>query len=267
MDIKDFLKRVSVTVIAVPLLLYIIIYGSIPFEILVAGIIIISSEELINLLKKKNPHANWWMVRLIIITEILIGFHFSSYLGILFVLILLLLAMEIIRNVPEPGGNLSAALFPVLYPTMLLIPLVWLRHMEANGLLTDNFVLMIFISIWASDTFAYLGGVTFGKHRILPRVSPKKSWEGAFFGIAGGIFVWWLSASQGWILLPMSKALFLGALISIVAIFGDFFESLLKRDADIKDSSHLLPGHGGILDRFDGFIFVAPAVWALVSIW
>jgi phosphatidate cytidylyltransferase len=110
--------------------------------------------------------------------------------------------------------------------------------------------------IWANDIFAYLGGRMFGKKFIkrglAPKISPNKSWEGAFIGAVG-------AASVGW-LWPDNEWAFLGFLTGILSTLGDLVQSALKRRADVKDSGTLLPGHGGILDRFDGLLIAAPVV-------
>jgi phosphatidate cytidylyltransferase len=110
--------------------------------------------------------------------------------------------------------------------------------------------------IWANDTFAYLGGRVFGKKFIkrglAPKASPNKSWEGAFFGAVGAAFV-------GWLWMGNEGAL-LGILTGILSTLGDLVQSALKRRAGVKDSGSLLPGHGGVLDRFDGLLIAAPVV-------
>lgn len=116
---------------------------------------------------------------------------------------------------------------------------------------------VIFLTwIWANDTFAYLGGRLFGKKLIkrglAPNASPNKSWEGAFVGAIGAAFVGWLwMGNQG---------AFLGLLTGILSTLGDLVQSALKRRANVKDSGTLLPGHGGVLDRFDGLLIAAPVV-------
>ena len=123
-------------------------------------------------------------------------------------------------------------------------------------------VFTIFGSIWACDTGAYFVGSSIGRHKLFPRVSPKKSWEGAIGGLLTAILV-----CVGLKILLMPHLLrFIDCIVigSIVGIFGqisDLIESLFKRDAGVKDSSNILPGHGGILDRFDNPIFVVPMVY------
>jgi CDP-diglyceride synthetase len=110
--------------------------------------------------------------------------------------------------------------------------------------------------IWANDTFAYLGGRLFGKKCIkrglAPKASPNKSWEGAFVGAIGAVFVGWL-----WL---GTQGAFLGLLTGTLSTLGDLVQSAVKRRANVKDSGTLLPGHGGVLDRFDGLLIAAPVV-------
>ena len=119
-------------------------------------------------------------------------------------------------------------------------------------------VLSMFIMIWLNDTGAYLVGCTIGKHRLFERISPKKSWEGFFggliFAIAGGYVM-----GNIWSLDPLKMA-GMGLIVSIFATWGDLVESLVKRSLGIKDSGNIIPGHGGILDRIDSLLLVAPAV-------
>lgn len=132
--------------------------------------------------------------------------------------------------------------------------------------------LLMFLMIWLNDTGAYLVGTAIGRHKMSPRLSPKKSWE----GFAGGLvlctvtplFVRWLTLLCGGYFPDMSTpALCLtGAAVSILATWGDLFESMIKRSTGVKDSGKLIPGHGGILDRIDSLLFVAPALWIILQL-
>lgn len=122
---------------------------------------------------------------------------------------------------------------------------------------SPHLLLSVFILIWVFDVFAYLGGTLFGKHKILPKVSPSKSWEGFVFGL---IFLIPSSIllTKYVHLFSIAQWLGLSIIIAFTGSFGDFFFSAVKRKAGVKDSGKILPGHGGILDRFDSFIFVIP---------
>lgn len=119
----------------------------------------------------------------------------------------------------------------------------------------------IILLIWANDTFAYLGGSLFGKHKMIPRISPGKTWEGTLTGIT-------LTFAGSFIVAQGNKTLWivLGIVVPLAATLGDLVESLMKRQAGVKDTGTLMPGHGGILDRFDSLIFVSPVVFVIVKV-
>jgi phosphatidate cytidylyltransferase len=122
---------------------------------------------------------------------------------------------------------------------------------------THRVILGIFTLIWINDTGAYVTGMMFGKHKLFPRISPKKTWE----GLAGGtVFTLvasiWMNRLMG--ILEPADWIVLAIIASVFGVYGDLTESLLKRNAGIKDSGNLIPGHGGILDRFDSILFVVP---------
>lgn len=120
------------------------------------------------------------------------------------------------------------------------------------------------IGTWASDSFAYFAGKRFGKHRMAPHISPNKTMEGLFGGIAGTIILCLiLSAAVDFSILV---GFLMGVIVAVMAPMGDLFESYLKRACDVKDSGNILPGHGGMMDRFDSLLFVAPAVLLFLSL-
>jgi phosphatidate cytidylyltransferase len=122
-------------------------------------------------------------------------------------------------------------------------------------------VVSIFAMIWICDTAAFHAGTAMGKHKLFPRVSPNKSWEGAIFGF---VFALLTAAAAKYLVLPYlsyGQALVIGGIVGTFGQAGDLAESLLKRDAGVKDSSRLIPGHGGAFDRFDSLLFVAPLVY------
>ena len=127
-----------------------------------------------------------------------------------------------------------------------------------------NVLLSIFIFAWCNDTFAYLIGCKFGKRRLFERHSPKKSWEGFFGGFAAtvlaGVVMWQLLGGNVYIWLLMA------VVTTVVGTFGDLIESMFKRQMGVKDSGNILPGHGGILDRFDILLLVLPAMWIVLGI-
>ena len=186
----------------------------------------------------------------------------------------LVLAIELFRKEGQPFNNIVHTLMPVFWIaipfTLAGVANVLLEHKES--------VLALFILIWCSDTFAYCGGSLFGKHKMFERISPKKTWEG--FAI-GGLFT--CAAAAGLSFVPyFSNALlygactttnvlawvFFGLIVFVMGTLGDLIESMFKRSYGVKDSGNIMPGHGGMLDRFDSFLFAMPfcmIYWVLIT--
>ena len=171
----------------------------------------------------------------------------------------------------KPLVSLALTVVGVIYPALVTYMYPIRYHDYAIGGLAGTVLLMLPIALtWATDTGAYTFGRIFGKHRLIPAVSPKKTVEGAIGGIATAVLVAWLYVQ--FLLGPYAQLSMLPAgivsfaiAISVVAQLGDLAESLFKRDVGVKDSSRLLPGHGGILDRFDSLMFVLPTAYMLLG--
>lgn len=126
-------------------------------------------------------------------------------------------------------------------------------------------ILSFFIMLWLSDTGAYLVGKYFGRHKMIPKVSPKKTWEGLVGGVGFSLIGAYVLQYLGWEIANIPWYL-LAILVSLLGAVGDLFESQLKRNRGVKDSGKIMPGHGGILDRFDGALLSVPVIFALVKI-
>jgi phosphatidate cytidylyltransferase len=136
-----------------------------------------------------------------------------------------------------------------------------LREIPEHAVLT---VVTVLLAVWANDTFAYFAGRTIGRHKMAPTVSPGKTWEGFVAGSLASIAVAFF-ALYGQDFLTIWQSVVLGLLIAIAGPVGDLFESALKRDMRVKDTGRVLGGHGGMLDRIDALLFVAPAVYYLLA--
>jgi phosphatidate cytidylyltransferase len=167
---------------------------------------------------------------------------------------------ELYRNKEHPFTNIAMTLFGICY---VAFPLAALNFFFSPFLLrgesNPGLLLSFFIILWTSDTMAYLSGRTFGKHHLFERISPKKTWEGS---IGGAIF----GVAAAWIIslflpeFPLIPLIIISIIIIVFGTLGDLAESMLKRSAGVKDSGTIMPGHGGVLDRFDGVLLAAPAV-------
>lgn len=158
-------------------------------------------------------------------------------------------------------GSAAASLFGAFYVGFLLAYLVALKSAGQNPEAGKDLIFLLACVTWAGDTSAYYGGRTFGKHLLAPAASPKKTWEGAVANVVGSLAAACIAALTFIHRIQWTHALALGFALSVVGQVGDLCESMLKRGANVKDSSGLLPGHGGVLDRLDSILFNAPVVY------
>lgn len=177
------------------------------------------------------------------------------------IILMYLLISELYLNRPKPISNWAFAMFSQLYialPFALLNVLYYQRRDDDLITLNPILPLSIFIFLWLNDTGAYCIGTLFGKHRLFERISPKKSWEGS---LGGGILTILVSILFAFYFPFMNLPEWIGLAIIIVVFgtWGDLTESLIKRKLGIKDSGNILPGHGGLLDRFDSSLMAIPA--------
>jgi phosphatidate cytidylyltransferase len=141
--------------------------------------------------------------------------------------------------------------------------LILLRQIPEHSRLA---VFTVFLAIWADSTLAYLGGRLIGRHRMAPVLSPGKTWEGLAVGAAAAVFVAFVSLYDNKdTFLAIWQAIVLGIVLAIAEVSGDLFESMLKRDMQVKDTGRLLGGHGGVLDRIDSLLFAIPAAYFLIA--
>lgn len=164
--------------------------------------------------------------------------------------------IELFRNSTTPLRNVATSLMGVWYVAFPLTLMLFIPLMLGGGVWRAEAFLFYLFIVWANDVCAYLVGITMGKHRMCERISPKKSWEGFFGGVAGAIGMGAIGAS----VVGGSTAMWIGlaAIVALTSVLGDLVESMFKREAGIKDSGNILPGHGGMLDRFDAVLISSP---------
>lgn len=192
-----------------------------------------------------------------------------SFLYLVYLIPVFILIVALYNLRPMPIQNALFTLFGILYavlPFALLHQVVIHVNVETSVTQFDpDLLVAVILLIWCNDTFAYLGGSVFGKHKMIERISPAKTWEGTLFGIvctfAGSFYLAsFFDASQGKLFMV------LGVLVPIMATIGDLVESMIKRQANIKDTGNIMPGHGGILDRFDSLLFVSPMLVIILKL-
>jgi len=259
-------KRVAVGAVGIPVLLGLTWIGKIPFLILCLVITIMALLEYYQLTSKKevSPSQMWGVISIAAI-GLNIYFFRGKYIEFLMgIIIMTILLIELFKNKKNPIFNSAITLFGIFYIS-LFYGLLLIREFLPETLFSYGekglFVIYLLLIIWICDTDAYLLGARFGKHALFKRVSPNKTWEGAIWGLITGIMA---SIGLRYAFLPklhLVDATVIGFIVGTFGQLSDLVESLLKRDAQVKDSSSILPGHGGILDRFDSPLLVAPTVY------
>jgi phosphatidate cytidylyltransferase len=265
---SNFWQRTLFGTIFVSILIGAILYDAITFRVLFLLIAVGALDEFYKIVTTENAKPNKKVGRIIgILTYILLStIAFGNlpykYITLIAVLLLFIPLAELYRNKEQPIVNISLTWFGIFYTVLPfgLLNFIAIQKTDYN----PEIILGYFILQWSSDSFAYLFGITMGKRRLFERISPKKSWEGF---IGGGL----LTLIAGYIIamyfhsLAASEWMIIAFIIVITGTLGDLVESLLKRTYQLKDSGNIIPGHGGILDRFDSLIFAIPFIWLYLN--
>ena len=191
---------------------------------------------------------------------------FSVFVPYIFTIVILIIAEQYLKN-ENPINNWAYTMLGQMYIALpfSMINVLAFQHDNNGNVMADMLLpLSIFIFLWTNDTGAYCSGSLFGKHKLFPRISPAKSWEGS---IGGGVFVIAVAVLIGYLTenpeapnsLTIPQWAGLGIVVAVFGTWGDLVESLFKRTIGIKDSGNILPGHGGMLDRFDSALMAIPA--------
>ena len=250
-----------------------------PISFFISGIIILigAQNEYYTLIKKSGARRKQIIGMLtsvlayVLSALIASGLLEAKYIAILISFLLTAMVAELYGKNEKPFDSLAHTFFPVLY---IGLPLC-LFHFAAfshtglstllpyNGIFSPGIVIGFFVLVWANDTGAYLAGMTFGRHKLFERISPKKTWEGFIGGVILAMLLGWLLA--GWLgVVSTIHWIVIALIVSIAGTYGDLIESMLKRSVGAKDSGTIMPGHGGFLDRFDSALIAFPAVYLFV---
>jgi len=258
-------KRIIVSAIAIPLIVAACYLGKIYFFIFASIIALVSFQELSVMVKNKGANVN--LVFGLIAVFILLANQFQHFLdnqSLLLLIVIFAVIFELFSNNGSPVLNIGSTLLGIFYIGLFSASLISIREFYPNVGYLYNWggylIISILATIWICDSAAFFLGVAYGKHKMFPRVSPKKSWEGT---ISGFIFAIITMVAAHFIVLDflsLKDSILIGAIIGIIGQVGDLVESLLKRDCEVKDSSSLVPGHGGIFDRFDSLLLSAPVI-------
>lgn len=238
--------------------------GNLLFAVLLV-ISLIGMTELYKIIKVNNALPGILGYAAVLAYYALVYFGQDSFQLMLFIFFLLLLMVAYVIHFPKYTiEQIAITFFGLFYVSVMLSFIYQVRILEGGAWI----VWLIFIGAWGSDTCAYVVGVLIGKHKFAPKLSPKKSIEGCIGGVVGAALIGFLYATicrsqiTG-IAQPQLIYAIIGACSSVISQLGDLAASAIKRNHDIKDYGTLIPGHGGILDRFDSIIFTAPIVYYL----
>lgn len=253
-------QRVLSALAGIPLIILAVWYGGLPLLALTGIIVLLGLREMTEMLERLGLKPSVWLAMaggLILIGGAYLykdGYPGPTITIIMFMHLLATVVLYPRYTLLDGAGTLMGTLYVGLLSYFYLL-----------RTLPDGWIWLIFMlaGTWASDTAAYFVGRALGRRRIAPVLSPKKTLEGALGGLLGSVLVGWLFAYI-YPFLPLPQMLLLGLLVGAAAEVGDLLESAFKRQAGIKDSSKLIPGHGGILDRFDSALFTAPLVYYFV---
>lgn len=251
-------SRLLVVAVGAPVVLGAVYLGGWWLFGLLAAAILVALHEFLLLTRELRPLAPGAYLGGILA---LLGAHSGGTGWMLGGALTALAVAFLLKGISESRVNSTAAISATLMGAIWVgcgLSFVYLiRSLPSHGRLAAFTVLL---AIWAGDTLAYVGGRLLGRHRMAPSTSPGKTWEGFAFGTAATIFVAFVALYKAHFL-TTADSLLLGATIAASAPLGDLFESLLKRDAGVKDAGRLLAGHGGLLDRVDAILFAAPAAY------
>lgn len=255
--------RIMTGLVGIPLLLFFILQGGIFFAGLVFILATMGIWEYGKMVTAKGYQFQIVPVMLsawIMIISCYLGFKDWASMGMMLVF-LWIFFVAIVQYPRYEVSDIAVHFLGVIYIGWTMSHLLLLNKMSEGILL----VLYLFFAIWSSDSGAYFVGKFFGKHKLWPKVSPKKTIEGSIGGIVTTCLVLYL-LNMYCGLLPNYSVFVIGIVISIVGQIGDLIESLIKRFCGVKDSGNILPGHGGILDRFDSIMLAAPFMYYCICV-
>lgn len=266
--------RIIVGVLGIPIIIALALLGNHVFLVFCVVISFFCMNEFYNMFEKPKDEPSFltkWFgglsfhksVFLLISTLVVICFYFQlfNYVFILYFLMFIYLIVDEVFKKEKHFEAIGTWLLSIIY---ISTPFGLLSLMDSTKFIKifgENYAVICMVLVWVTDSFAFFGGKLLGKHKIAERISPKKTWEGSIIGflftmIASLVIKFFIFKE-----FDLVHAVSIGLIVGFTAQIGDLFESHLKRTVQLKDSSQLIPGHGGFLDRFDSLLFAAPALY------
>jgi phosphatidate cytidylyltransferase len=261
-------------VVFLPVFLWVTARGGVPFLIFVEAVLVLGTLEMAALLDRLGLHARRESVLpAVLLLPFALERGTKTLLALVAASAALALAAALLSRARPVERVVAASLAVTLYPGLFAAMIYGLRvgvpavePLPGAPLVPfgAGAVFLLFLTTWGCDTAAYFTGRAVGRHALAPVVSPSKTWEGAAGGLAAALLVGWAAAVELVPGISRAQGLLIGGALGIVGQFGDLAESALKRAAAVKDASHAIPGHGGVLDRFDAIFVNAPLLYSLL---
>jgi len=261
---KSLFARLGVAAWGIPLIILVIYFGGAIYALFIALVAGIALYEFYSIAETRHLAPQTSPAVLLAAIAVFSAQYLPAgcWISLMLLLAILLVFIEIRFGERRGLRDVPVTIFGWIYIPLLLGTLIYVRNAVWNDLeRSPIYTLYLFSAIWICDTAAYVGGKLIGRHKLAPYVSPKKTWEGFIFGILGAFFWAYL-----WIPFLVGKTdtldpYYVALIVGTIGQLGDLVESYFKRSAGVKDSSNLLPEHGGALDRFDSLILAAPFVF------
>ena len=251
---SDFQVRLRTGAIYITLNIVCVLASNVTTMIILALTAAICTGEFYYMLRSDAKMPNEF-IGVVAATAYPVAVYFFGVVGSVFVTALLMLAVTLwyVYWLRARVADVGICVFGAMYTGLQLSALLLIR-MSLGGLAGGLIVLVIFASIWFNDAGAYLFGSRFGKHKLSPRISPKKSWEGFFAGLVVSMGIWCIMLAIPGVQIALWQCLLFGLLCGLTSVMGDLCESRVKRSVGFKDSGTIMPGHGGLFDRCDSLM-------------
>ena len=268
--VKNLVKRSISGIIYIVIVAASILFGQISFSLFMLFLSLLGLWEYANL--RPNTFTSTsdkisLLINGLLLASVLLLIEFgvleNKHLIFIIIIVLFIIIKELILSPNKALKKIAESIFGLIYVSIPFMLMVGFHQTQSTRF--PELLIGFFIILWFNDVFAYVVGSLIGKTKLYEKISPKKTWEGTLGGTVLSIFAAYL-LSCIFLSLNLTNWLVIGLLISIFATLGDLTESMFKRQAGVKDSGNIMPGHGGVLDRFDGLLMAAPAIYVYLTI-
>ena len=252
-DLKGFLVRSGFGIIYAALFIACLVLGVVPTALFVSIMSWFCCYEFYRMARLDGKVPNEFIGLSAAVLFPLSALGASVLLTALLFILVLAVGLWYLYSPRTRISDVAVTIFGPLYTGFMLSAIVLTRG-SISGLAGALLSVGVCASLWVSDSLAYMVGSRFGKHKMAPKISPNKTWEGFCGSIAGSLLIWLILYATGWYSLSLPVTILAGVSVAVLGVFGDLIESRIKRGVGVKDSGNLIPGHGGMLDRSDSLI-------------